>query len=195
MRALEPPSFPLRLVSQILGERNQPVCHAEPAGAAWLLDKLLNLTYARPRSFATVASLFITVSMYFLILSNLKPVPNWTVPGHPEPITLSSGEFSVLNQLQLGRDSGLYTLPRVLKTTGLEQSLRDAPDRAIVVVTLIHPDGRASMLEILTPRNRPDVAEQVTDAVRDISFRPAMASGRPVATQLVLMLEKIEVRR
>ena len=194
MQSLERPSFPQALVSEVLGEGS----HREALGSSFransAIRRLLDYSYSRPGACATIASFFITVSMYLLLLGYLKPVPNWNMPGHPEPIAITSRQFSELNERQPTADSGRYTFPRVVSTTGLERSLRNAPDRAIVLVTLVHVDGRASILEVLTPRNRPDVAEQVAGALQDISFRPATIAGRPVATQLVLMLEKIDVR-
>ncbi len=193
MSELRPPVLPEEAVSEILWARNR---HAASEGDALILATLrrgLDYTYNRPKGFATVASFIITVSMYLLILGNMKGLPEWTAPGHSEPITISSTEFSNLNQLGLPAGGGLYSFPRIVEMPGLEESLQNAENRA-VVVTLVNADGSASVLEVLSPRNRPDLAGRLASAIHQLSFRPAMSSGRPVTTQLILMLEKVEVR-
>lgn len=194
MRSLGQPAFPRELVSAILGERDVPGRSSRSRSSGTLPFRVLDFGYYRPGAMASVASFLITCTMYGALLGYLKPIPPWTVPGRLEPIVLTSKQFSDLNERGAVTGGGEYTLPRVVSTARLGESLRDAPNRAIVVVTLINTDGRASVLEVLTPRDRPDVAAQVAGALQDISFRPATTAGRPVATQLILMLEKIDVR-
>ena len=196
MRSLSMPEFPAALASRILWEQkwlNSSPPLSRISGIA-IMRRFLDVHPYRPGAIASVASFFITCTMYAFLLGHLKPIPNWTVPGRFEQFALTSKQFSDLNERSTESRRGGYTLPRVVSTARLEESLRDAPDSAIVLVTLINVDGRASVVEILTPRNRPDVAAQVSGALRDISFKPATTAGRPVATQLVLMLEKIDVR-
>ncbi|MBI4468881.1 MAG: zf-HC2 domain-containing protein [Acidobacteria bacterium] len=192
--ALPAPDYPEALSSRIVAEAVSrgllPGHSRSRASRRWTGE----VWYRRERAIALAASFLITTTAYLLLLGYLKPVPTWTVPGRAEPIAISPRQFAELNAQPQFTHGDRYTLPRVMSTSGLEESLSGAPAQAIFLVTLVQTDGRASVVEMVSPRGRPDVAAQLTVAVQDISFRPATTSGRPVATQLVLMVEKIDVQ-
>jgi hypothetical protein len=163
------------------------------AGLWGRLVQMSNWATLHPRPVSAVASFVITLVLYSVILGHLKPITYVPVAAHREPITLSSSEFNWLNNAAGPPSSSPYTFPRVETMHQLVASIDQTRKGHFVVVTLIHPDGKASLVEVIDPPGSPEVIEQVQVALRNLSFRPAMISGRPVATQLVLMVQRVDV--
>lgn len=194
LRTLERPAFPASLRTAVLADLQAASSMDRSRAGEAFAARTRTLVTTHARTVANLASFVITATFYLLLLGYLKPVPVWTVPGRVEPISLHRTELSVLDPPAYAAGDSRVTFPRIVSASGLEESLRKAAPQTVVLVTLVHPDGRASVVEVLSPRDRPDLVERLSAAIQDISFRPATTLGRPVTTQLILRVERVDVR-
>ncbi|MBI3952097.1 MAG: hypothetical protein HY314_16745 [Acidobacteria bacterium] len=157
--------------------------------------RVANWAHQHSRMVSAVASFLITILCYGGILGQLKPIPYLPAFTHSESIKLSPSQFNRVNGL-LDSVPGAqsYTFPRVRQTGMVDSPLLEMGNTSVVVLALVHPDGRASLVEILEPRGTPQMVQQVQGALGTLRFRPAMAGGRAVPTQLVLRMERIDIR-
>lgn len=93
-----------------------------------------------------------------------------------------------------------YTLPRVDRTGSLPQFAANTGGGAdsddILVLAEVMPDGRASIVEVLNGPNDPDIVNSLQVALDRPAFVPASAvseSGQPVASRVVLLLQRVDV--
>jgi hypothetical protein len=155
-----------------------------------------NWALVHPRTVSAVSSLVITLVSYSVILGHLKPITHFYFPmaAHTEPVTFSHAEFQWLNN-QSGPESGYRTVtfPRVETTRQLVASIDQTRKTRFVVLATVHADGKISLVEVLDPPGTREVFEQVQTALQNLSFYPARSDGRPVDTQLVLMVQLVDV--
>lgn len=159
------------------------------------VGRVVNWAVLHSRAVSAVASFLITILCYGGILGQLKPIPYLPPFAQSESIKLSSLQYDRVNG-RVGTEPGpgFYTFPRLQMGGQVDPSLAGIHTTSVVVIALVRSDGRASLVEVLEPRSTPQLVEQVQAALGNLKFRPAMTGGRPVPTQLVLMMERVDVR-
>lgn len=151
------------------------------------------MSHARPVS--AVASFLITAACYGAILGQMKPIPSIPVSVRAPMITVSASQYQWINGLSSSSlEAPSYTFPRIRKAQSSGVSLAEMKTTPIVVVAMIHADGRASLIQLVEPAGTPQLMELVRTALGALQFRPAMAGGHPVPTRLILMVDRMDVR-
>lgn len=188
---LTPPTVPPDLLAKTLAAFDG----LQQGPEAKVLMLVKEWAYVHSRAVAAVASFLITIVCYGGILGQLKPIPYLPVFTRPASINLSAAQYYQVNG-QVGSPGGAesYTFPRVQRSGQVAGSLAQISPKSVVIVALIDSDGRAWLVEVLHPVGNPQLAQQVQSALQSLRFRPAMSSGRPVPTQLVMLMEQVEIR-
>lgn len=164
----------------------------EPKPTLW--RSLVNFAFLHSRLVSTVCSFFITIVCSWAILGQFKPIPIHLI-STASFVQLPQAQFDQVN----GRDeslprAGSYAFPRVQRGSQIDVPSGGLPASSFVVLAYIGSDGRASLIKVLDPPSTPQLAARVQGALNNLRFRPALADGRPVPTQLVLVVEQIDVR-
>ncbi|MCS6804106.1 MAG: zf-HC2 domain-containing protein [Acidobacteriota bacterium] len=164
----------------------------EPKPTLW--RSLVNFAFIHSRLVSTVCSFLITILCSGAILGQFKPIP-LNVVSTAGFVQLTQAQFDQVN----GRDdslprAGSYAFPRVQRGSQIDLASVGLPAASIVVLAYVRSDGRASLIEVLDPPSSPQLVARVQGALSNLRFRPALADGRPVPTQLVLVVEQIDVR-
>mgnify|MGYP000418670687 FL=1 len=190
LRRLPRPAVPRDLTSQILdaldGERRR--------ASTWftLLRRMGRLAFAHPKAAAAVISVLITTSLLGALFSVLRPVPEVPLAYYSAPIALDAQQYGLLNG-EMEHSAGSYTFPRLRSSGHLEQLFHAASSDQLMVVTFVHPDGRASLVDIVAPSRPMDLTE-MKSSFSDVRFEPAKRAGQqPVSTQLVVLLHRLDV--
>jgi hypothetical protein len=187
---LSPPSVPSDFLEQTVTAFKDLRYEPKPS----LSRSLVNFAFMHSRLVSTTCSFFITILCYSAILGQFKPIPI-SVFSTASFVQLSQAQFDQVN----GRDDSLpravsYSFPRVQRGSQVDTSLTGLPSSSIVVLAYVRSDGRASLIEVLDPPSNPQLVAHVQGALNNLRFRPALADGRPVPTQLVLVMERMDVR-
>ena len=210
------PEVPLELHSYIMTaieQREAKEISIDQRFFEWLLR--LN---PRPLSYAMGA--VVSVFMFTLILSAVKPVPAIgstfeaarqadTIPA----VTSPKNEYVAYNAVPLvegldtaaplveGLDTGemSYELPRVLVDSSLvsfsHTSYEQRGSEGIAMLVEVSPDGRGELVEVLgDDPPPPQLVEQLWWSLSKRTFQPAMVEGRPIPTRIVVLVEQINVR-
>lgn len=189
---LPPPRVPARLLSDTLEAFDTLNRRRNIFGDA--IRRLTKIAFFHPRAVSSVASLVITTSLFVAVLSNFKPLPEMEFEYHREPITLSTVQFNLLNQGALpAPGAGVYTIPRVQHSSGLDAFLDVTKSSQVVLITQVQSDGRASVVDVVGSSARSSISDAFRESFQGLRFHPATSSGRPVATQLVLLIQKLDV--
>jgi hypothetical protein len=185
------PAVPPRLLGETL-EAFDWATNRRRRGFADLLRQLMKIAFSHPQAVSSVASLVITASLFTAILAHFKPIPEMEFVYHRKPITFSTVQFNLLNQGAQVPGAGVYTLPRVQESNGLDAFLDVTKSRQLVLITEVQTDGRASVVDVLgSPTTA--IVDTFRSSFQGLRFHPATSSGRPVATQLVLLVQKLDV--
>jgi hypothetical protein len=143
----------------------------------------------------------VTFTLFTGTLAGLKPI--WQIARNlqQEPmIWISSEEAAVMGIPGVdGMRTVAYTLPRVAEHGSLSQfaaypGLPDEDD--LVVIAEVRPDGRASLIEVLSGPEDPAFVNELRIALNRPAFVPASAvtvAGRPVPSRVVLLLQRVDV--
>lgn len=193
LRELPRPAVPPRLTQDIL-----EAFDALPRGRSrWrdrLIPHLVRLAVAHPQVVSLVASVAITSSLMLAILANFTPLPMIPVVSHKQQITLTPVEYRLLNQgMAPPSATGVYTLPRLRQSGNLDALFAATQSDEFALITVVHPDGRASVVDVLAPPASPRLLAQANESLQGLRFQPAMNSGRPVSTQLVMLVQRLDV--
>lgn len=190
LRRLPRPAVPYGLASQILDALEGECRRA----STWFgfLRGMGRLAFARPKAAAAVISLLLTTSLLGALLSVLRPVPEVPLAYYSAPIALDAQQYGLLNG-ETEQPAGSYTFPRLRASGHLERLFHAASSDQLVVVTFVHPDGRASLVDIVAPSRPMDLME-MRSSFSDVRFEPAKRAGQqPVSTQLVMFLHRLDV--
>jgi len=190
LRRLPRPAVPPDLARQILGALERESRKAP----TWfeLFRALGRLAFIHPKAAAMAISVLLTTALLGALLSVLRPVPEVPLAYYSAPIALNAQQYGLLNG---GAElpTGSYTFPRLRSSGHLERLFRAASSDQLVVVTFVHPDGRASLVDIVAPSRLVDPAE-VQTSFSNVRFEPAKRAGQqPVSTQLVVLLHRLDV--
>jgi hypothetical protein len=191
LSGLPRPAVPPELLSETLDAVDH--LRQEPAASSGLW--LINFAMSHSRPVAAVASFLITIICYGGILGQFKPIPYLPSFTHTEAIEVTSTQYDWVNgRVSVESSPVSYTFPRVQEASAVNNSLVKMGTTPIVFVALVHSDGHASLVEVLAPPSTPQLIEQVQYALQSLKFQPATTGGRAVPTQLVLMVERVDIR-
>lgn len=160
-----------------------------------ILTALANWAMSHARPVSAVASFLITAVCYGAILGQMKPIPSIPLSVRAPTITVSASQYRWINGLSSSSlDASSYTFPRIRRAPSSDASLAEVKTTPIVVIAMIHADGRASLVQLVEPAGTPQLMEHVRTALSALQFRPAMAGGHPVPTRLILLVDRMDVR-
>ncbi len=190
LRRLPRPAAPSHLMGQILevldGERQ------EAQSKLGFLRSFGSLASTHPKVASVLTSLLITVSLVGALLSVLRPIPEVPLVYHQAPVALDAHQYGLLNG-EANPLQGRYTFPRLRSSGHLDELLRTTASDHLVVVTFVHPDGRASLVDIVAPSPRMNLMDMRT-SFSEVRFEPAKRAGQhPVSTQLVMLVHRLDV--
>lgn len=193
LKELPRPAVPARLTQDIL-EAVDALPMGRPRWLARLIPHLVRLVVAHPQVVSLMASVVITSSLMLAILANFTPLPVIPVASHRPQITLTPVEYRLLNQGRVPSSAtGVYTLPRLRQGGNLDALFAATQSDEFALITVVHPDGRASVVDVLTPPASSRILAQANESLQELRFQPAMNSGRPVSTQLVMLVQRLDV--
>jgi hypothetical protein len=170
------------------------------------MEWLLKLN-PRPFSFATGS--LATMALFLFLLTGLRPIPVphedprlddvtalMTVP----PIVSSDDEFNRYNDLpqrtKFEGSDDFYELPRLNVGSMVSFShiaYQKPGNEDMSALVEVDPDGRATLVDVLNEPSDPAVIEQLWWSLTNNSFQPARVEGPPVATHIILLVEKMDV--
>ena len=113
----------------------------------------------------------------------------------------TDAEFDAYNNVPPhGSDGSLqhvYELPRVVPDSSLisfsNVAYRKPGNEGAWMLVEIGADGKAKIIEVLEKPNDPDVLGDLVWSLSKRPFQPAVQSGRPVQTRMVLLVEKVDI--
>jgi hypothetical protein len=169
----------------------------------WLLS--LN---PRPFSFATGA--VVSILLFAVTLSGFKPIPVDTsklteppvsvLPVVGERVTGSDNEFNAYNGIAINAsatDKDYYQIPQMLNpgawTSFSHIAYQKPGNESMAVLVRVGTDGHAEFINVLDDPKDPALVEQLWWTLGNPTFQPATVNGQPVATQMVLFVEKMDV--
>jgi Putative zinc-finger len=169
----------------------------------WLLT--LN---PRPFSFATGA--VVSILLFAITLSGFRPIPvdtsklmtppTSTILLSVERITSSDNEFNAYNGIAANastNDADYYKIPQVDNTpawVSLSHLAYQKPgDEGMTALLEVEADGSARLVRVIDDPKDPMVVEQLWWTLHNRTFQPAMVEGQPVATRIVIFMEKMDV--
>jgi hypothetical protein len=146
-------------------------------------------------------SVIVTCVLFTGTLAGLRPIWQMARNLQQEPrIWMSAAEAAALGiPTPDGVATVAYTLPRVAERGSLSQfaAYPGVPDDDdLVVIAEVRPDGRASLVEVLSGPEDPEFVNELRIALNRPAFVPASAigaSGRPVPSRIVLLLQRVDV--
>jgi hypothetical protein len=171
--------------------------------SARVFDWLLKLN---PRVVAYSTALVVSLVSFGTLFSTFKPIPMPVSTSEQATIfpvvTGSDREFLSYNSLPTEKDSTgdeqYYELPRVLNNSGLVAFSHIAYSKpgneTMSALVEVGTDGRGKLLDVIDAPKDPFVIEQLWWSLRNRTFQPAVVSGKPVPTRIVLLVEKIDIR-
>jgi putative zinc finger protein len=159
-----------------------------------------------PKPVAYVAGLVISVFSFVLLFSSFRPIPVSGAVAEQSAIFpavySTNSEYHNYNDLPPDKGSTLdsdhyYQLPRVLENGALVSfshiAYQKAGNEDMWALVEVSPDGRARLVDVLDAPKDPYIVEQLWWSLRNRTFQPAIVSGRPVTTRIVLVVEKVDV--
>jgi hypothetical protein len=158
-----------------------------------------------PRLVSYGVGLMVSGILFGLTLAGLRPYR--IIEG---PITQyysysailgTDAEFDAYNNVPPhGPDGSLqhvYELPRVVQDSSLISfsniAYRKPGNEGAWALVEIGADGKAKIIEVLEKPNDPDVLGDLVWSLSKRPFQPAVQSGRPVQTRMVLLVEKVDI--
>jgi hypothetical protein len=142
------------------------------------------------------------VASFFLftgVLMGLRPLVALTAGQSPRQATIwiTTREADAMGvDLEPRLAAVAYTIPKVSEQGGLPQfaARSQASGSDLIVLADVSAEGRASIVEILGGTADPQVVGELAIALNRRVFVPARAiSGRPVASRVVFLLQRVDV--
>jgi hypothetical protein len=158
-----------------------------------------------PRLVSYGVGLMVSGILFGLTLAGLRPYR--VIEGGPIPaqyysaILGSDAEFDAYNDVPPhGPDGSLqhaYELPRVVQDSSLisfsNVAYRKPGNEGAWMLVEIGADGKGKIIQVLEKPNDPDVIGDLEWSLSKRPFQPAVLSGRPVQTRIVLLVEKVDI--
>ena len=174
------------------------------AGEVKLAWKVIDLLQKlNPRLVSYAAGALVSAVLFGITLAGLKPIPSGggMVASYTPGITVSDGVYHLYNDLPpdsgLGEFNHAYELPRVVDSSSLisfsNVAYQKPGDEGAAALVEVMPDGRGKLLEMLEEPSDPNFIDELKWSLSKRPFQPAIRSGQPVQTRIVLLLQKIDV--
>jgi len=202
LRQADRPSVPRELRSYIMTEAKRRSSGEVTVGRR-IFEWLLKLN-PRPVGFAAGAA--VSTLLFGVLFSVAKPIPTNAVASTQEvaifPVVSGSDlEFHMYNDLppdaETDEANHYYELPRVLDNSSLVSfshiAYQKPGNEGMAALVEIGLDGSAKLVDVLAAPKDPFMIEQLWWSLHNRAFQPASVSGRPVATRIVLFVEKVDV--
>jgi hypothetical protein len=201
LRNASHPEVPRELRSYVLTEavrRTSPDFNLAQRAFDWLLT--LN-----PRLVAYSAGILLSMLSFGSLISSFRPIPLPRTSVEQVAIfpvvSGSDREFQSYNNLPSNPgatdDEHYYQLPRVLNNSGLVSfshiAYQKPGSEAMTALVEIGTDGRGRLLDVIDEPKDPFIVEQLWWSLRNRTFQPAVVSGRPVPTRIILLVEKVDI--
>jgi len=147
----------------------------------------------------------ISAILFGLTLSGFKPIPTFATLEAQyvsmQSIFGSDEQYHSYNELPpdsvAPSNQHYYELPRVVEDSSLisfsNVAYRRPGDEEGAVLTDVSPDGRATIVKVLKAANDPAVIGDLEWSLRKRPFQPALISGKPVPTKIVLVFQKVDI--
>jgi hypothetical protein len=157
-----------------------------------------------PRLVSYGVGLMVSGILFGLTLAGLRPyrvIDGPIAAQYYSAILGSDQEFDAYNNLPPhGPDGSLqhaYELPRVVQDSSLISfsniAYRKPGNESTWALLEIGADGKAKIIEVLEKPSDPDVLGDLVWSLSKRPFQPAVQSGRPVQTRMVLLVEKVDI--
>jgi hypothetical protein len=162
-----------------------------------------------PRPFSYATGVVVSVLLFAVTLSGFKPIPvsdeerkltNTAVllALPPPPPVISSGtEFSAYNPGSTASAyDETYEMPQMNSVSMVSFShlaYQKPGDESMRVLLKVETDGHAEVVDVLDDPKDPMVVEQLWWNLMNPTFKPATINGQPVATQMIMFVEKMDV--
>ena len=157
-----------------------------------------------PRLVSYGVGLMVSGILFGLMLAGLRPYRVIDGPTAAQyyysAILGTDQEFDAYNNLPPCSDGSLqhaYELPRVVPDSSLISfsniAYRKPGNEGAWMLVEIGADGKAKIIQVLEKPNDPDVIGDLEWSLSKRPFRPAVLSGRPVQTRIVLYVEKVDI--
>jgi hypothetical protein len=98
----------------------------------------------------------------------------------------SGSSLAMLYKLPAGTDDG-----SMVKFSNV--AYQEPGDEAAVVLVQVTPDGRGTILEVMSRPRSPYLIEELERSLSNNMFGPALISGKPTTTTFVLLVEKVDI--
>lgn len=202
LRTVEQPDVPRELHSYIMTQVTR-----QKAGEIGLAERVFEwLLKLNPRPVGYAAGLVVSSILFVVLFSVARPIPvNAIIPTEEVAIlpiiSGSDQEFHTYNNLppDVGPTDSehYYQLPRVLDNSALVSfshiAYQKPGNEGMAALVEVGPDGSAKLVDVLNAPKDPYLVEQLWWSLRNRTFQPAIVSGHPVSTRIVLFVEKVDV--
>ena len=202
LKEAAPTAVPRELRSYVMNEVARHATH-QVSLVERMFEWLLKLN---PKPVAYVTGFVVSLISFAGLSASFRAIPvNEPAVMYAASIPAVNGsdlEFRSYNDLPVGSDvignQHYYQLPRVLDNSSLVSfsnvAYHHPGDETMAAMVEIGPDGRATLVDIIGEPKDPDLIEQLWYSLQDRTFQPAIVEGRPVATRIILLVEKVDVR-
>jgi len=160
-----------------------------------------------PRLVSYGVGLLVSGILFGLTLAGLRPYRMIEVPIAPltgqeySVIRGSDEEYHLYNNVpphdSAGSSQHAYELPRVVHDSSLisfsNVAYRKPGNEGAWALVEIGADGRGKIIQVLEKPNDPGVIGDLEWSLSKRPFQPAVLSGRPVQTRIVLLVEKVDI--
>jgi hypothetical protein len=162
-----------------------------------------------PRPFSYATGAVVSILLFAITLSGFRPIPvnaedrRWdstAVLLAPPPAVISSEtEFNVYNNIPTNTASSYdetYELPQMNSVSMVSFShlaYQRPGNESMTVLLKVETDGHAEVVNVLDDPKDPMVVEQLWWNLLNPTFKPATINGQPVATQVIMFVEKMDV--
>lgn len=124
----------------------------------------------------------VTCVLFSGILFSFKPIFSLGTPDY-KMVYIQANTRPTMDSSSIG----MANLPTQLAAA-------NQPMDCVIFIAEVSPQGKAQLVEMVSPTSDPEVVAQISDALGKSSFQPATYFGHPVSSRVVLMIEQIYVR-
>ncbi|HEY6333037.1 MAG TPA: hypothetical protein VI756_27185 [Blastocatellia bacterium] len=179
------------------------------AGRVTVGDRVIDyLQKLNPRLVSYSAGIMVSVMLFGLTLAGFRPITTFGGVGsidspYQQLATIFGSDEQYHSYNELPPDAvepsteHYYELPRVVRDSSLisfsNVAYRKAGDEDGAVLTEVSPDGRATIVKVLKQSSDPDVIQDLQWSLSKHPFQPALISGKPVQTRIVLFFQKMDI--
>jgi hypothetical protein len=181
----------------------------QAAGHVTLADRVVDyMQKLNPRLVSYCAGIVVSMILFGLTLAGFRPIGAFGAMGsmdntYQQLATIFGSDEQYHSYNELPPDAvepsteHYYELPRVVGDSSLISfsniAYRKPGDEDGAVLTEVSPDGRATIVKVLKQSSDPDVIQDLQWSLSKHPFQPALISGKPVQTRIVLFFQKMDI--